>query len=86
MLSLYYRPTCPHCRKVLEAAAELGITLEKKDVADPAIAQELIARGGKQQEPYLVDTARTVEMYESSDIIAYLREHYTPKAELQSAP
>lgn len=78
MLTLYYRPTCPFCRKVLEVAGELGLTLEKKDVNDPKNAKELLERGGKQQEPYLVDSDRGVEMYESADIVAYLREHYAP--------
>lgn len=76
MLILYWRPTCPYSHKVLDAAQTLGLTFEKKDIAERAIAQELIQRGGKQQVPYLVDTERSVEMYESMDIIAYLEEHY----------
>ncbi len=76
MLTLYWRPTCPFCRKVLDTADELGLALEKKDIADPRVAEELITRGGKQQVPYLVDTARNVEMYESMDIDAYLRVQY----------
>ena len=73
MLILYMRPTCPHCHKVDAVVAELGLGIENKDIADPAIAAELVARGGKQQVPYLVDSAHNVEMYESEDIITYLR-------------
>ena len=36
----------------------------------------MITRGGKQQVPYLIDEARGIEMYESEDIVDYLREHY----------
>jgi glutathione S-transferase len=77
MLTLYVKTGCPFCRKVLEVGQELGITFEEKNVADPAVSAELVARGGKKQEPYLVDAERGVEMYESSAIIAYLREHYS---------
>jgi glutaredoxin len=86
MLTLYVKTGCPFCRKVLEVGQELGITFEEKNVADPSVAAELVARGGKKQEPYLVDlpaqagSERGLEMYESSAIIAYLREHYTKPA------
>lgn len=74
---LYYKPTCPYCRKVLDFAAANGLSFELRDiVADPEHAEELIARGGKRQVPYLVDSDRQVEMYESDDIVNYLRENY----------
>ena len=58
--------------KVHEAAEELDITFDLKSVFDEGISEELIARGGKVQSPYLVDTDTGTEMYESEDIIAYL--------------
>ena len=76
MLILYVKTGCPWCKKVLDAGEELGIKFEEKNIADDAVAAELIARGGKRQVPYLVDSERGVEMYESADIGAYLREHY----------
>ncbi len=76
MFTLYYKPSCPFCQRVLQMADNLGVTLELKDISeDETLAQELIARGGKRMVPYLVDTKNNVEMYESSDIIDYLREH-----------
>lgn len=81
MLILYMRPWCPYCLRVLIASDLLGVTFEKKDIADNTIADELIARGGKKQVPYLIDTERAVEMYESKDIIAYLEEHYPSGAQ-----
>ena len=77
MLTLYHNSTCPFYHRVLDTIQELGIEVEERDVGDPAVADELIARGGKLQVPYLVDSARNVGMYESMDIIAYLREHYS---------
>lgn len=76
MLTLYIKTGCPFCHKVLDAGEELSINFEEKNIADDATATELIARGGKRQVPYLVDTDRAVEMYESDDIVAYLKEHY----------
>lgn len=74
-MTLYVKTGCPFCHKVLAAGEELGITFEEKNIADDAVAAELIARGGKRQVPYLVDSDHGVEMYESDDIVAYLKEH-----------
>lgn len=79
MLTLYVKTGCPFCHKVLAAGEELGLLFEQKNIADYAVATELIARGGKRQVPYLVDSERGVEMYESGDIVAYLRTQYPPK-------
>ena len=50
-----------------------GIKAEFRDRDTGNHEAELIARGGKRQTPYLVDTKNGVEMYESNDIINYLR-------------
>lgn len=77
MLTLYYKPTCPYCQRVLGEAESLGVKMDLKDVsADETIKDELIEKGGKRQVPFLVDTDRDVSMYESGDIVAYLEEHY----------
>jgi glutathione S-transferase len=76
MLTLYVKTGCPYVRRVHDAAEELEIIFEEKNIANPAVATELIARGGKQQVPYLVDSERGVEMYESEDIAAYLHVQY----------
>lgn len=73
MLTLYERTGCPFCIKVLRFAEENGITLELKNSSDETVVEELIARGGKRQFPYLVDSEHNVEMYESDDIIEYLK-------------
>ncbi len=76
MLTLYVKTDCPYVARVLNAGKELGISFEEKNIADDAVAAELVKRGGKRQVPYFVDNERGVEMYESADIDAYLREHY----------
>lgn len=77
-LILYVRNGCPYCMKVHLAAIELDITFKERNVADEGVWDELVARGGKRQVPYLVDEEKGVEMYEADDIIAYLHERFTP--------
>lgn len=76
MVTLYVKTGCPFCHKVLAAGKELGISFEEKNIADDAVAAELIKRGGKRQVPYLIDSECGVEMYESGDINEYLRKTY----------
>ena len=77
MLTLYYTPTCPFCQRVLQLAENLNIELDLQDVsADESVMTALVEKGGKEQVPFLVDTEKDISMYESSDIIEYLRENY----------
>lgn len=77
MLTLYYKPTCPFCQRVLGEVESMGIKLNLKDVsADPVALEELIEKGGKKQVPFLEDTEHTISMYESGDIITHLTEHH----------
>lgn len=78
MLTLYVRNGCGYCRKVLVAGQELALTFDERNIADPVIAAELRAAGGKQQAPYLVDTEHGVALYESDDIVAYLHKTFAP--------
>tara|TARA_B100000745_G_scaffold284560_1_gene219297 strand:+ start:1470 stop:1706 length:237 start_codon:yes stop_codon:yes gene_type:complete len=62
---------------VLGEAEVMGVQMNLKDISnDNVIVSELIEKGGKQQTPFLVDSERNVQMYDSGDIIAYLEEHY----------
>jgi glutaredoxin 3 len=77
MLTLYYKPTCRFCRKVLATIETLSISVTLKDVsASEVFKEELIAHGGKRQVPYLVDDVRGTALYESDEIIAYLKQQY----------
>lgn len=73
---LYVRTGCQYCAKVLQKGRELGVEFELRNVADDGVSEELIARGGKRQMPYFVDTLHGIEMYESDDIVAYLEEKF----------
>jgi len=76
MLILYVRTGCPYCAAVKKVVDELELAVEEKNIEDPAVLAELMEKGGKRQEPYLIDTERGVSMYESDDIIQYLRKYY----------
>lgn len=77
MPTLYIRPGCHYCAKVLHAGEDLGIAFNLKSIENPEVLAELVARGGKAQIPYLVDEGRGVEMYESDDIVEYLHSAFS---------
>lgn len=69
---LYYKKSCPYCVKVLRFMDSGKITLDLRDTTQPGVQDDLIRIGGKKQVPCLVHNGRA--LYESDDIIAYLRE------------
>jgi glutathione S-transferase len=76
MLQLYYDPGCPFCQVVLRFLREQAMDFEAKEIslwADSPTKQELVALGGKSQVPFLVDPQHQVKMYESQDILDYLK-------------
>ncbi len=81
MLTLYYKETCPFCQRVLQMAENLKVELDLKNVVEDESAHaELMEKGGIDQVPYLVDSEKDTAMYESSDIIEYIRENYANTA------
>ncbi len=77
MLILYVKDYCPFSARVIREGKTLGLSFELRDIADPEIEKELIARGGKHETPYLIDTDTNIEMYDSDLIIPYLQETYS---------
>lgn len=68
---------CPYCLRVLEANKTINAPIQLLTISgNQELRGELIEKGGKAQAPYLEDTDRGVSMYESLDIIDYLKEHY----------
>ncbi|MFZ5482621.1 MAG: glutaredoxin family protein [Pseudomonadota bacterium] len=76
-LALYQFATCPFCIKVRQELRRLSLNIELRDAQhDPIHRQALLDGGGKAQVPCLAITGangQTRWLYESSDIIAYLR-------------
>ena len=76
MLTLYYRPTCAFCRRVLAVVDRLAIKVELKDISEEAIIVELEAKADSLKVPYLVDEKNSLAMYESDAIVDYLQKNY----------
>lgn len=77
MLTLYSDVNCPFCQRVLQVAENLNVTFDIKELSeDESLRTELIERGGKDQVPFLVDAETGKTMYESGDIIEYIRDNY----------
>lgn len=75
---LYFKPSCPYCMKVLNFMQEERIfDYNNYNITDGRAGEEnkkaLIEIGGKNQVPCIVVDGKA--MYESDDIIAYLKEN-----------
>ena len=73
MFDLYILETCPYCKKVMAFLDENNISYKKINIADKTNEETLIKLGGKRQVPFFVDNERNVQMYESMDIIEYIK-------------
>lgn len=73
MIDLFIMETCPYCQKVMKYMDENGMKYNKIDIANKASEESLIQIGGKRQVPFMVDKDRNIQMYESSDIIEYVK-------------
>ncbi len=75
-LILYKFDACPYCQRVMTVVRELQVPMQFKDIRrKPEYRQELIQIGGKATTPCLLIDGQP--MYESADINAYLRKHYS---------
>ena len=73
MLDLFVLETCPYCKKVMDFLEKENIKYRKFDISNKDSENSLIQIGGKRQVPFLVDNERNIQMYESNDIIEYLK-------------
>lgn len=77
-LTLYHFKACPFCIKTRRAVKRLSLNIEIRDAQkNPQARQELLQGGGEVKVPCLrIDNGggKITWMYESSDIIDYLRE------------
>ena len=73
MLELFILETCPYCLKVMDFLDSQNMKYRKINISNKDSENSLIQIGGKRQVPFLVDTERNIQMYESKDIIEYLK-------------
>ena len=76
MIELFIRDFCGYCKKVMTYLNEHSIPYKTIDISERANEEELVRIGGKRQVPFLLDREKKVEMYESDDILEYLRGTY----------
>lgn len=68
ILTLYYKPSCPFCQKVLAFLKNIGKTIPLKNInQDLRAKKELVHLGGKSQVPCLFIDGKP--LYESDNII-----------------
>lgn len=76
-LELWSFEGSPYCRLAREALCELELPYVLHNVASgSAHRKDFVARSGKMMVPYLVDDNTGKAMFESADIVRYLRETY----------
>lgn len=73
MLNIFILPTCPYCQKVINYLKTTKLEYNLLDINESHYLEELIQLGGKRQVPFLFDNDKNVMMYESDDIIEYLK-------------
>lgn len=73
MLELFILESCPYCIKVMDFLDKENMKYHKIDISNKESEASLIQIGGKRQVPFLIDTERNIQMYESRDIIEYLK-------------
>lgn len=87
-LVLYQFEACPFCVKVRRGMKRLGLKIETRDAKRCQQARdELLHGGGKLKVPCLRIEKEDGEvrwMYESSDIISYLEQRFTPGQEAET--
>jgi glutaredoxin len=77
MLTLYTKPGCSFCAKVKEEGKFLGLTFNERSVLEEGVVDELVAKGGKKQVPFLFDDETDATLYGSDEIIAHLHKRFS---------
>ncbi|MEH6577824.1 MAG: glutaredoxin domain-containing protein [Amphritea sp.] len=85
-LSLYHYQSCPFCAVTRKVIEQTGLNIEQRDVQlQPQHRSALINGGGKPQVPCLrieKDNGQHLWLYESADIIHFLRNYGAQSAQL----
>ena len=86
MLELYQAEGCPYSKQVRETLTDLGASYvihnprrpgeAGGDVLNEQVRDEMVAVGGEDSIPFLVDHARGETLHESEEIVEYLETNY----------
>lgn len=73
MIDLFISESCPYCKKVMKYFDENDIEYNKIDTSDEDNVLRLMSLGGKDQVPFLYNNKTDEGLYESDDIIDYVK-------------
>ena len=73
MFDLFILESCPYCHKVMDFLKENNIKYHKFDIINKDNVLRLLSVGGKEQVPFLYDEDTNEKIYESDDIIEYVK-------------
>ncbi len=77
MLILFHKEECPFCLKVRQFLSDSHVSYVSVVSPSGAPSRKILDKlGGKMQVPFLVDTDKGEMMYESDDIIEYVKSNY----------
>lgn len=73
MFDLFILETCPYCIKVMEFLKENNVKYHKFDIINKDNILRLLSIGGKEQVPFLYNEETNDKIYESDEIIKYVK-------------
>ena len=76
MLDLFILETCPYCKKVIDYMKENNIKFHKFDTINSDNVLRLLSIGRKDKVPFLYNETTNDKVYESDEIIKYLRKNF----------
>lgn len=71
-LILYVKDHCPYSKKALAAVTALNATVTIKTKGEDGVVDEVVARGGKRQFPFLFNEDTGDALYDSDAIVKHL--------------
>lgn len=77
MLLLIHKEECPYCLKVRQFLSDRRVSYVSLVSPTDSPSREILMKlGGKAQVPFLIDFDLGTTMYESDEIIQYVKGHY----------
>ena len=73
MFDLYIMENCPYCKKVMDFMAENNIKYHLFNTLNKDNVLRLLTIGGKDQVPFLYNSETGDKLYESDEIINYVK-------------
>ena len=76
MIRLYAASWCPFCQKVIAFCHQNNIPFEERDIDNPTLRAEFKSFALEQVISYMIDSDTKKQLYDSGEIIKYLRDKF----------